>query len=30
MLMTLLPSLACNGAAEVTWPWCDVDAKICW
>jgi hypothetical protein len=27
MLATLLPSHAGDGAVEVTWPRCDVDAK---
>jgi hypothetical protein len=30
MLATMLPSHDGDGAAMVTWPWCDVDAESCW
>jgi hypothetical protein len=30
MLVTALSSHAGDGAAEVTWPWCDVTAESCW
>jgi hypothetical protein len=30
MLVTMLLSHDGDGAAEVTWPWCDVDAKSYW
>jgi hypothetical protein len=28
--VTMLPSHAGDDAAEVAWPWCDVDAESCW
>jgi hypothetical protein len=30
MLATMLPSHAGDGAAEVTWLWCDADVESCW
>jgi hypothetical protein len=29
MLATMLSSHAHDDVAEVTWPWCDVDAESC-
>jgi hypothetical protein len=29
-LATMLPSHAGDGAAEATWPRCDVEAESCW
>jgi hypothetical protein len=30
MIATMLLSHSSNDAAEVTWPWRDVDAESCW